>query len=419
MEHWNTAGTPTLSARQVDVESHIDFAGNRDAECGLDCGTLGTCAGHGAELLARAARVRGESTIRRRANFEVGGDATTDICPEDLLCIGGLCQSEPAEQQCGDGIRSGTEICDDGNVASGDGCTADCTSATCLVPVTHDSVTELVADAGCGSGYIYSGRYAEVLTIKRDLGLEGVGAARVILDGFGNGRVVTVEAGATVTLRNFTVTNGLDQRGGGVRNEGSLTLESMRIVDNMASGIPAHGGGVYHTGNTLTVIGTEISGNTATSTGGDAAARGAGLFIEGPTTFTGDCAIEDNTSTATGENAKALGAGIYATGNDLSVISASLANNEATVTGPDATAAGGAVYFQDGNLQVINVAATDNRATANDTPDLNRAVIVTGSGGALFLVSSTVTLDNFVATANTAAGETARGGAINLKGPQI
>src|SRR5437868_1023007 len=53
-----------------------------------------------------------------------------------LASLVGACTTEYIDQShnpvnqavCGDGIVEGTEVCDDGNVASGDGCNADCTS---------------------------------------------------------------------------------------------------------------------------------------------------------------------------------------------------------------------------------------------------------------------------------------------------
>jgi cysteine-rich repeat protein len=53
----------------------------------------------------------------------VGGDGCSPAC---LVEVGWDCASNNCTTVCGDGIRAGLEACDDGNVASGDGCAEDC-----------------------------------------------------------------------------------------------------------------------------------------------------------------------------------------------------------------------------------------------------------------------------------------------------
>jgi len=57
-------------------------------------------------------------------------DIDLDGC--DGLCrieTGWTCTGNPSacEEICGDGIRVGSEVCDDGNTDNGDGCNNDCT----------------------------------------------------------------------------------------------------------------------------------------------------------------------------------------------------------------------------------------------------------------------------------------------------
>ncbi len=63
---------------------------------------------------------------------------------------------------CGDGTRTGTEACDDGNTKSGDGCSADCTTVepgfTC--PPSGGACTA-VATATCGNAILEAGEYCD------------------------------------------------------------------------------------------------------------------------------------------------------------------------------------------------------------------------------------------------------------------
>lgn len=55
---------------------------------------------------------------------ELGCACEDDVdCADGLACVDALC----VEPQCGDGIVTGDEACDDGNLMDSDGCNADCT----------------------------------------------------------------------------------------------------------------------------------------------------------------------------------------------------------------------------------------------------------------------------------------------------
>jgi len=82
----------------------------------------------------------------------LGGSAAGTACTKDSTCTGGgvcktvagdgcgpTCQPEPTVTVgptptvnvfCGDGLKTGTEVCDDGNTTDGDGCQGDCKSVT-------------------------------------------------------------------------------------------------------------------------------------------------------------------------------------------------------------------------------------------------------------------------------------------------
>ncbi|MCC6765215.1 MAG: DUF4215 domain-containing protein [Deltaproteobacteria bacterium] len=62
------------------------------------------------------------------------GDGIVDpneVCDDGDLQSGDGCDANCTPTACGNGVTSGTEVCDDGNIAPGDGCRADCTVEAC------------------------------------------------------------------------------------------------------------------------------------------------------------------------------------------------------------------------------------------------------------------------------------------------
>ncbi|MGH7263761.1 MAG: hypothetical protein ACREMB_02755, partial [Candidatus Rokuibacteriota bacterium] len=153
--------------------------------------------------------------------------------------------------------------------------------------------------------------------IATSITLQGVGPDATILDGGGLDRVLDIRPGATVVVADLTVRNGASPSlggGGGIRNEGALTLIDVLVTGNTASG---EGGGVASTG-TLAVLRSRLVDNSASDDGGGlvskgptlveastvaanrASDRGGGLSVEAGTAVVRDSTIADNTSTAGG-----------------------------------------------------------------------------------------------------------------------
>ncbi len=127
------------------------------------------------------------------------GSVTGDPCTYAGLvgtCIDGIC----FEPRCGDGLITGTEVCDDGNRVSGDGCAGNCESAE----VCGDGAREAGRDEECDDGNSRSGDscsstcQAEVLTsIRRQCALPDKGGP-VVFDR-ARGQLVRVDAFTTGT----------------------------------------------------------------------------------------------------------------------------------------------------------------------------------------------------------------------------
>jgi len=164
---------------------------------------------------------------------------------------------------------------------------------------------------------VQSGVYSGAIVISKSLTIQGSGAESTLVDAGGLGRGFTILAPAAVTLADLTVLSGtapvdvdLITRGGGIYNEGDLTLTRLVVRDNVAPATigEGHGGGIYNACRdaacaTLTMSGTEVISNRAT--------RGGGIFSAGRLEMT-SCRVIRNEVLADGDQVTAMyGGGIY------------------------------------------------------------------------------------------------------------
>ena len=114
--------------------------------------------------------------------------------------------------------------------------------------------------------------YTENLTIGFSLRVVGSGATTTIVDGGRVNTVVTIpNANAHVILSKLTVRNGPAQSGGGIVNNGTLTISNSTLDGNSAGAPPfggcsilctAAGGGIWNSG-TLAISNSTLSSNRA------------------------------------------------------------------------------------------------------------------------------------------------------------
>jgi hypothetical protein len=116
------------------------------------------------------------------------------------------------------------------------------------------------------------------VTIRKNLTLTGAGAGQTILDGGGTTRVMVVNEGNTVMLRDMTIRNGdaVDSLGGGIHTSGNLTLRGVAVTDCMAD----TGGGMFISAGAVVLDeGTQVTRNFAQKRSGDIApGLGGGIF---------------------------------------------------------------------------------------------------------------------------------------------
>ena len=253
--------------------------------------------------------------------------------------------------------------------------------------------------------------YAAGDSLTIDIDAENFGCVTLLADGGAltlnaNSleRVLTVTGTSNVQIGNLTLTGGLATTdlngsaavcgvGGGIANAGTLTLDNVRVIDNIAdtgkylsqyNGMNSSGGGIYNAGN-LAVFRGEISDNTARSgqaNGLEQAAYGAGGGI-----FNAQKAILSLTKTIVSRNRAecetlilsgdgpsvtvqqaGCGAGIYNFGGSVRAADLTLCENSAWKGGGICNALAGTVgeIFLEQSLIQYNTAVDSGGGIFND-----------------------------------------------------
>ncbi len=252
-----------------------------------------------------------------------------------------------------------------------------------------------VVDAGdtiqiAGGTYTYDTEYS----IEKNLTIQGDTENPVIIQadattGTANHRVMNISANLTVTLKNLTIRNGKETKGGGiyVDSGSSLTMTNCTVSKNITT--TGSGGGIYlKDKNSLTLTNCTISGNATTAT----TSYGGGIYAcdssaPGTTITVTNCTISGN-------SAKKRGGGIFITTDEGSA-SATLTN--CTLSGNSAeTGDGGGVYnanpmgsSTNNSLTLINCTLKGNTASA-------------GSGGGIYSKNVSA-MTNCILWGNTAS----------------
>jgi CSLREA domain-containing protein len=204
------------------------------------------------------------------------------------------------------------------------------------------------------------------LTGSPTITITGAGAASTIIDANQIDRVFHVHAGRVAAISDVTIRNGYFvptaiTSGGGINNEGSLTVSGATISANKAT----YGGGIYNSvlGN-LTVINSTIRQNYADWAGG-------GIFNNG--------ILDVLNSTLSQNTARAAGGGIGNAGKakvSKSAIYGNSSNN------------GGGIFADTDTLYVINSTISQNYANNNG------GGIYTGKYSLLAALYNTTIIDN-------------------------
>ncbi|MCA9195597.1 MAG: hypothetical protein KDB03_27685, partial [Planctomycetales bacterium] len=212
-----------------------------------------------------------------------------------------------------------------------------------------------------------------------------------------NSQVFSISTGVTVTLDHLTIAYGFAALGGGIANQGTLTLSNSTLSGNSSS---SKGGGIYNKG-TLTISNSSILDNTAS-------VRGGGIFNIGKLTL--------SNSTLSGNSvASDAGGGLYDASNQTTITNTNFLQNTApqgggifaltsqNISGSTfneniGTNHGGALYhYSFGSVTIANSTFTNNTSTF---------------GGVIYNLGGTATISNSVLSGNTAT----QGGGVYNRG---
>ncbi len=199
------------------------------------------------------------------------------------------------------------------------------------------------------------------LLVDRDVEIEGLSPGGITISGGDSVGVFEINAGRTVTLDQLTITSGRATFGGGIVNQGTLTVSTSTFSDNSADN--GGGGGIYNQG-TLTVSNSTFSGNFAYGGGG-------GIYNDATLTVS---------SSTFSENSAAVGGAIF---------------NYDTQTVSNSTLSSNSAYFSGGGIFNQGTQTVSSSTFSN-----NVATSFTGGG---ILNNGTQTISNSSLTGNSAS----------------
>lgn len=150
-----------------------------------------------------------------------------------------------------------------------------CTSSEC-------TLREAIAAAEPGDNITFKGNVSgRILTqseliIAKSLTIAGPGARVLAIDGQNAHRVFQLNESSVVTISGLTIFRGNEINGGGiyVGESSRLTLDASVVAGNLA----VQGGGIFNDG-VLTVVRSTVAGNTSTENGGGILSEGQRLTI--------------------------------------------------------------------------------------------------------------------------------------------
>ncbi len=253
--------TPTSGLRAGDPITYTVVVGNN-----------GSAAASGVILTDTLPAAVSGTGLNRTVDLAVGEMLTYTMPATVLASTNGIVTNTATishtwqrEQSSASFIR-----CDDSLVTnandSGPGSLRQAISDAC----TNDAVIRFADD--------YQIYLNSTLAINKSLTIDGTGRAITVSgdagnDGTRNVRVFNIGASGVVTLTHLTVVSGTAPSGGGIGNDGVLTILDSHFTDNYATN-GAVGGGAIYTNKVLTVLRSTFVDNQAARFGGAIFVRG-------------------------------------------------------------------------------------------------------------------------------------------------
>lgn len=230
-----------------------------------------------------------------------------------------------------------------------------CKTGSC----NYTTISDAVLNANDGDVIqVEPGTYVENVFVDRSVTIEGQGAG-VIIDGGKAGAVLTVDTDFIVSIANLTLRNGSSIDGGGISNDGTITVTNCIIQNNEATDAQG-GGGISNFGN-MTLQQVVVISNSASF--------GAGIYNVDLLTAD-NISVTDNSTLDSGGGGITNDGAFYLT-NSLVLSNTAGANGGgidnsgeitvslSTVKGNSAGVDGGGVY-NDGAFKLIRSLVYDN-----------------------------------------------------------
>ncbi len=266
---------------------------------------------------------------------------------------------------------------DQGDATPGDGvCETTLAGGICTLRAAIEEANANTEDDTIAFDGDYDIHVGSALSVGPDsshkLSIDGTGHT-VTVDADATDQVFFVQGGADLTLVHITVTDGSASSGGGIYNNGTLTLDNVTVSNNVAPSF-GQGGGIYNAGGTDLMIenGSSIAGNNAS--------QGGGIYNNGGTVTIDASSVDSNSTgssscTVAGQTLGSDGGGIFNAGGDLTIQNGSSVSHN----GVWGDGGGGGIATYDGTVNV-----SDSVVNSNCTRS--------GRGGGIYNGSGSVTL---------------------------
>jgi predicted outer membrane repeat protein len=212
---------------------------------------------------------------------------------------------------------------------------------------------------------------AGFIVIMTNLSIKGPGAANLAVSGDNNSSVFWIQSGVTASISGLTIEDGLgsfsvphgpDSNGGGIYNEGNLTVKDSSLSNNTAGG---YGGAIYNLAG-LTVKDSSISSNTAGNAGG-------GIY-----NFCCNASVLNSTLSNNSVAFSGGGGGIYNSGLDGPVANLSVVGS--TLTANSASNGSGGGILNTGTADCKNCSLANNTALYGGGFESDLSMTVTNTG---------------------------------------
>ena len=212
----------------------------------------------------------------------------------------------------------------------------------------------------------YSGTNNSNMAISKSMTIKGSSQSGTILNGLSSSRIFAVKSGCTVTIRDLTITDGNSGFGGGIFNEGYLTVVNCKFTNCKTFYVYLGGGSAICSGDGSTL---NVQDSVFTDNDASASSIGGGTIYTNGTTSVKSCDFRDNSAYA--------GTVVFSYDGNIDMDGCRFVSNTATDGGGVLSLYGGSTVINVHNSAFINNKATNVPSTKNIDNRLNNFLDIT------------------------------------------